>query len=122
MSYDLENINTLFAEIAECMHRNPARAMRLLGKAKEKVQQALERAASAAHKPDGGDAEDAARYRCFRAAMVNENEAWLESIEDAMVAMGCTPEIVPTAGQVDAAFDAAISAQQRQPEGDAHGR
>lgn len=46
MSYDLENINTLFAQIAECMHRNPARAMRLLGQAKKKVGEALERAAN----------------------------------------------------------------------------
>lgn len=50
MTYNLEGINTLFAEIAECMHRNPARAMRLAGKAKEKVRVALERAA-AAHRP-----------------------------------------------------------------------
>ncbi|MBV7482481.1 hypothetical protein [Bordetella sp. BOR01] len=62
MSYDLENINTLFAEIAECMHRNPARAMRLLGKAKEKVQQALERATSAAHKPGDENANAAPLY------------------------------------------------------------
>lgn len=74
-------------------------------------------AALAAHQPDGGDAKDAARYRCFRAAMVNENAAWLDSIEDALVAMGCTPEIVPTAKQVDAAFDAAQSAQQGKGEG-----
>ena len=46
MSYDLEAINTLFAQIAECMHRNPARAMRLLGQAKAKVREALERAAN----------------------------------------------------------------------------
>src|SRR5690606_7866740 len=48
MSYDLEAINTLFAQIAECMHRNPARAMRLLGEAKVKTREALKRAALAA--------------------------------------------------------------------------
>ena len=74
-------------------------------------------AALAAHKPDGGDARDAIRYRGFRTAMVNENVEWLESIEDALVAMGCTPGIVPTAEKVDAAFDAALAAQQGKGEG-----
>ncbi|WP_028353467.1 hypothetical protein [Bordetella petrii] len=46
MTYDLEAINTLYAQIGECMHRNAARAMRLLGQAKAKVQAALERAAN----------------------------------------------------------------------------
>lgn len=65
MTYDLEAINTLFAQIAECMHRNPARAMRLCGKAKAMVHEAFERAATRPT-PTAGDALDAARYRWAR--------------------------------------------------------
>lgn len=55
----------------------------------------------------GGDAEDAERYRSFRAAVVNEDAQWLDLIDDHLTALGCTHENTPTADQVDAAFDAA---------------
>lgn len=41
MTYRQENINTLFAKVAECLARDPQRATRLLAKLKTEVNEAL---------------------------------------------------------------------------------
>ncbi|GAB1578628.1 hypothetical protein [Bordetella petrii] len=111
MSYDLEAINTLFAQISECMHRNPARAMRLLGQAKVKIREALERAALAAHKPDGGDVERirnaGAILDCLTSNLSSDHPLRLEAAEGAKQAVA---DLYRIAEQLDAA----ISAQQIQ--------
>ena len=61
------------------------------------------------------NAQDAARYRSHRAALTSVNTAWLDNVTAALEAMGLDPDdadALPTAEQVDAAFDAAIAAQQ----------
>ena len=60
------------------------------------------------------NAQDAARYRSHRAALTSVNTAWLDNVTAALEAMGLDPDdadALPTAAQVDAAFDAAIAAQ-----------
>lgn len=120
MTYNLEAINTLFAQIAECMHRNPARAMRLLGQAKAKVRESLERAAIprgalAAHKPDGGDVERirnaGAILDCLTSRLGSDHPLRLEAAEGAKRAVA---DLYRIAEQIDAA----ISAEQHQGEGE----
>ena len=62
-----------------------------------------------------GDTLDAKRYRSHRAALTSVNTAWLDNVTAALEAMDLDPDdadALPTADQVDAAFDAAIAAQQ----------
>lgn len=66
--------------------------------------------------PAAGDARDAERYRHFRTALTSLDSSWLDKVGDALEAMGLDPDddVLPTAEQVDAAFDAA-----QQGKGDA---
>lgn len=73
-------------------------------------------ASTSASAPAAGDALDAARYRSHRAALTSVNTAWLDNVAAALEAMGLDPDdadALPTAEQVDAAFDAAIAAQRK---------
>ena len=138
MSYDLEAINTLFAQIAECMHRNPARAMRLLGQAKAKVQTTLARATNGHdvrlaaegpdHEPDyppeiwrdddrqqrGGDVERirnaGAILDCLTSNLSSDHPLRLE-------AAGGARQAVADLYRIADGLDTVISAQQRQGEG-----
>lgn len=68
--------------------------------------------------PAAGDARDAERYRSHRAALTSVDTTWLDNVTAALEAMGLDPDgtVLPTAEQVDAAFDAAIAAQQGKGE------
>lgn len=72
-----------------------------------------------------GDAQDAARYRSFRKALTRMDTTWLDRVGAALEALGLDPDddVLPTAEQVDAAFDAAHAAlsatQAEQGERDA---
>lgn len=59
-----------------------------------------------------GDAQDAARYRSFRKALTRMDTTWLDRVGAALEALGLNPDddVLPTAEQVDAAFDAARAA------------
>jgi len=77
----------------------------------------LYEAMNALRRPDpaaAGDARDAARYRNHRAALTSVDTTWLDKVTAALEAMGLDPDgtVLPTAEQVDAAFDAAIAAQR----------
>ncbi|WP_238876827.1 hypothetical protein [Achromobacter xylosoxidans] len=60
-----------------------------------------------------GDAQDAARYRSFRKALTRMDATWLDRVGAALEALGLNPDddVLPTAEQVDAAFDAARAEQ-----------
>lgn len=59
-----------------------------------------------------GEAQDAARYRSFRKALTRMDTTWLDRVGAALQALGLDPDddVLPTAEQVDAAFDAARAA------------
>ncbi|CUJ80188.1 MULTISPECIES: hypothetical protein [Achromobacter] len=59
-----------------------------------------------------GDAQDAVRYRSFRKALTRMDTTWLDRVGAALEALGLDPDddVLPTAEQVDAAFDAARAA------------
>lgn len=59
-----------------------------------------------------GEAQDAARYRGFRKALTRMGTTWLDRVGAALQALGLDPDddVLPTAEQVDAAFDAARAA------------
>jgi hypothetical protein len=54
---------------------------------------------------------DGARYQDFRAALTSMDTTWLDKVGAALEAMGLDPDddVLPTAEQVDAAFDAAMA-------------
>lgn len=66
--------------------------------------------------PAAGDARDAERYRGLRAALTTMDTTWIDQVGNALEAMGLDPDddVLPTPEQVDAAFDAALSASQQQ--------
>lgn len=71
-------------------------------------------AAVRAFRPSGA-ARDAIRYRDFRSALTSLDTTWIDRVTGALEDMGLDTygNRLPTADQVDAAFDAAVAARRQ---------